>query len=138
MIEQINENKDGEGLENVPRTMTLARRPLRSSELGVPSKLDDPEEVLDLIHSYGLFYTVQEPDQTIHFDHKSAKDDFTDGQKETSAVFPFGQAACRSELGCELLSVMSHSLKQDICSVKHVDVLRDEIDDDTILSHISE
>ncbi len=83
MVINIRVIKSAETLERVLCIMTLACRPLVSSELGILAKLDYPKEVLGLIQSCASFLTVQ--GQTVNFVHKSAKDYFVD--RETVRLF---------------------------------------------------
>ncbi|KFY45191.1 hypothetical protein V494_01091 [Pseudogymnoascus sp. VKM F-4513 (FW-928)] len=142
MIELIQLDEDKEEMFQVLRTMTLACRPLDLSELGVLAKLPqdlaaNAEAVLELIESCGSFLTVR--DQVVYFVHKSAKDYFTTGDHSTT-IFPHGQAGAQSELGYQLVWLMSDSdsprpLTRNICN-KSVGTLREEMDDADIFNRL--
>lgn len=133
MMEQIKHDKDPEEVEvylQTLRTVTLACRPLHLREMaviaGLPQHLTTDDQALqDIAGSCGSFLIVREQN-TVYFVHQSAKDYFTTGVG--SSIFPSGQTQAHSQLACQLMQLMSESLKTDVCGLQRPGTLVQEIE----------
>ena len=119
--------------------VTITFCPLQLKELVATTELPeiffyDIQLLNKLVDLCSSFLTVQ--DEIVYFIHQSAKDYFSTSQN--SKIIPLGQAKEHSKIACQLLQVMSNTLRRDIYSLWKPSTLLNEVVDinQDILTHI--
>jgi hypothetical protein len=122
--------KDGDEVQfciRILSSVTLTYRPMQLKELAGIAGLPDPGEpsdnLQDLVDLCSSFLTIRQ--DIIYFVHQSAKDYFTSGKG--SRILFVSQAEEHYKITCRLLSLMSETLKRDICDLKFPGLLLNEI-----------
>ena len=140
MLDQVLDQDDEDGIELSRRimcTVTLAKRPLRLKEIAVFANISDDEgnderHVEELIGLCGSFLTVRE--ETVYWVHQSAKDYLSDGKRKD--IFPLGQEHEHANTACLCLSIMSTTLRKDICNLQALGFHLRDVKENSIRDHI--
>ena len=116
--------------EGVLRTVTLARRPLDLTELGILAGFEkelnsNVQYLRELVESCGSFLTIR--GHIVYFVHQSAKDFFTTGKGST--IFPLGQQSAHVRLAYRSLAQISEHLKRDICGLERPDASAQDVEE---------
>ena len=113
VLHQGNKN-DIELCRRILCSVTLAKRPLRMEEIAVFAKIPNDEDVEGFIGYCGSFLTVRK--KTVYWVHQSAKDYLSNGKRWD--IFPLGQEHEHANTACLCLSIMSTTLRKDICNLQ--------------------
>ena len=144
MLDQVLDQKDKNDIELSRRilcSVTLAKRPLRLKEIAVFANIsddeghnegDDERYVEELVGLCGSFLTVRE--ETVFWVHQSAKDYLSDGKKKD--IFPLGQEHEHAKTACLCLSIMSTTLRKDICNLQAPGFRLRDVKENSIRDHI--
>lgn len=121
----------------VLRLLTIALRPLHLKEIVVlgdllPGRTHDLQDSQDLVGSCGSFLTVRE--NIVYFVHQSAIDFFKTGRG--SRIFSEGESRAHSSMAYHCLTLMSSSLRRNICKLSTPDASPLEIDQDYLEQYL--
>lgn len=144
MLDQVLHQRDNFDIELCRRilcSVTLAKRPLRLKEIAVFAKISDDEgddegdnerQVEELVELCGSFLTVRE--EIVYWVHQSAKDYLIDGKRK--GIFPLGQEHEHANTACLCLSIMSATLRKDICNLQAPGFRLWDVGESSIRDHI--
>lgn len=127
MLEQVFHQEDQNDVEICRRVLclvTLAFRPLRLKEIAIFANIPDDEDVEELLGLCGSFLTIRK--DTVYLVHQSAKDYLSDDKGKL--IFHLGRDHEHASLASLCLTIMSTTLRKDLCNLRIPGVLLSNID----------
>ena len=114
-------------------SVTLAKRPLRLEEIAVFAKISGNKgDVEELVGLCGSFLTVRK--ETVYWVHQSAKDYLSDGKGK--GIFLLGQEHEHANTASLCLSIMSKTLRKDMCNLQAPGFRLSELEQSALGDHV--